>query len=186
MPKSIEQPYFNRMFPFEFFDELSQQLKTRTLMNPAFMLKGLLKQTKDEQKALYEKANQDQNVQTLMGNNLLDIEPFGELLILAPCCEVEHLESAFSDDEFIRSQVPLSFIVGQLYDSSNQPVFAKDVSEQTIQQIPEVLWDDPNLLLAIVTMQEDGAQVAVLKIPPNIEDRLVESIDEEPEETQNE
>lgn len=186
MPKSIEPQHFNRMFPFEFFDELSQQLKTYTLMNPAFMLKGLLKQTKDEQKALYEKANQDQNVQTLMGNNLLDIEPFGELLILAPCCEVEHLDSIFSDDEFIRSQVPLSFIVGQLYDSSNQPVFAKDVSEPTIQQMPEVLWDDPNLLLAIVTMQENGAQVAVLKIPPNIEDRLVESIDEEPEETQNE
>ncbi|MGN7309256.1 hypothetical protein ACTHQ2_25260, partial [Bacillus subtilis] len=118
--------------------------------------------------------------------NILRIEPLGELLILDMCYANEHADAMLKGG-LQRSQVPMSILMVQLYDSSNQPVFASDVSEETIARIPEVLWDDPNLLIAICSVTEEGPKLGILTDPAKIEQDIVNKVFEnkEPAEDQN-
>lgn len=175
MPKSIKAEHTSRMFPFEFYDELSEHLKEFTLLNPAFFLKDELDAATDR-KALFEKARKNKPMDTLNENNLIQVEPFGELLMLEVCSPAKDKETVVKHRDK-RGQIPLSIIVAQLYDSTGAPVFAKDVTEETIGQIPEVLWDDPNLLLGVITFTQEEPRVAVIKIPKRIEEQFFESVD---------
>lgn len=175
MPKSIKAEHVTRMFPFEFYNELSEHLKAFTLLNPAFILKDELNTTTEQRKALFEQARKNKPMDTLTQNNLIQVEPFGELLTLDVCCPAEDKETVLKERDK-RDQLPLSIIVTQLYDSSDAPVFAKDVAEETIQQIPEVLWDDPNLFLGVLSFTQEEPRVAIIKIPKRIEKQVFESI----------
>ncbi|MCC2248944.1 hypothetical protein JUJ52_03095 [Virgibacillus sp. AGTR] len=178
MPNHIKTEHINRMFPFEFYDELSEHLKAFTLLNPALFLKGRLNDTTEQRKALFEQSRNNKANETLNQNNLFQVEPFGELLALDVCCPNEDKETVLKERDK-RGQLPLSVIVAQLYDSSNTPIFASDVTEESIKQIPEVLWDDPNLLLGVVSFTQEEPRVAVIKIPKQIEGQLFETIQED-------
>lgn len=185
MPQNIEPKHVSRMFPFEFYDELSENLNDYVLANPAFMLRDQLNMDTAKRKQLYESSQSNDAVATLRQNNIIDVEPFGEMLTLDICYSKKHVQILLNEPDK-RSQLPLSILVAQLYDSSNQPVFAHDVSDDTIARIPEVLWDDPNLLLAIIIFGESETQVGVLKIPERIEEKLFETVQDAPSSTPNE
>jgi hypothetical protein len=178
VPKHIEAAHVNRMFPFEFYDELSEQLTSFTLLNPAFILRDRLDVTTEQRKALFEQSRKNKPMDLLNQNNLLQVEPFGELLVLEACCPAEEKDAVLQGHDN-RSQSPLSIIVAQLYDSSGAPVFATDVDEQSIARIPEVLWDEPNLLLGIVSFTQEEPRVAVIKIPEHIEKQILEPIQDD-------
>lgn len=177
MPNSIDAKDVARMFPYEFYDELSQVLRGFALINPAFLSDKVSPLEPDARKKLYEQTRKATGVhEQLMGTNILEVEPFGELLLLEAVCRDEDLRT-FVYDQAKRSQIPMSTLAVQLYDSSRQPVFSKDVAAESIRFIPEVLYDDPNLLLGAVTFTEAGIQVAIFKAPPDIEARYLEVID---------
>lgn len=179
MPERIQQSDIARMFPFAFYDELSEVMHDFTLLNPAFLSNRLveLKLDKTQRETLYHDTKKSTSVhEALMGTNIIEVEPFGELLLLEACCRNEDLNT-FVYDKTKRSQIPLSTIVVQLYDSSRQPVFATDVVDETIRFIPEVLYDDPNLLLGALTFTENGIEVAIFRAPPDIEASFTEIID---------
>ncbi|WP_078598654.1 hypothetical protein [Evansella clarkii] len=175
MPEFIKTEHVNRMFPFEFYNELSENLKAFTLLNPAFILRDHLDVTTEQCKALFEQSRKNKPMDTLNQNNLIQVEPFGELLTLDMCCPSEDKNTVLRERDK-RSQLPLSIVVAQLYDSSGFPVFSKDVTEESIKNIPEVLWDDPNLFLGVVSFTEEEPRVAVIKIPKRIESQLFESV----------
>lgn len=174
MPNCIKTEHVNRMFPFEFYDELSEQLKAFTLLNPAFILQDQLDLKTEKRKALFEQSRKNKPMGILHQNNLLEVEPFGELLALEVCCPTKEKDTVLHEPDK-RGQLPLSIIVAQLYDSSCSPVFSKDVTEDSIKNIPEVLWDDPNLFLGVITLTQEEPRVAVIKIPKRVEDQLFES-----------
>lgn len=175
MPKAIGFDQLKRMFPFAFFDELSTQLKEYVLLNPAFILPRRLANqpmTPEKRKQMFDVARDNGAARTLSEHNLLNVEPFGELLMLDVCCPADQ---AVIHTEEERAKVPMSILVCQLYDSSDAPVFATDVTEDSITQIPEILWDDPRLMIGIVTFKTEGASVGVLKIPESIENKVLET-----------
>lgn len=180
MPKYIKKKHTQRMFPFEFFDELSEQLKDYVIYNPVFLARRKRDIPKDVQKHMYKVSRNNEIIETLHQSNIIEVEPFGEVLILELCCSVEDVDTIIYDKEE-RSQSPLYFLICQLYDSARLPVFSKDVTEETIEKIPEVLWDDPNLMLGIVSFSSDDGiigegKVGILKIPQDIEQKLFEPI----------
>lgn len=175
MPQHIKSEHIDRMFPFEFYEELSEQLKSYTLLNPAFILKDELNATTEQRKKLFDHARKNAPLGALYENNLLQVEPFGELLLLEVCCPTDKRKTAIHERDK-SGQIPLTILVVQLYDSSGSPVFAKDVDEASVAQIPEVLWDDPNLLLGIVSFTETEPQVAIFKMPERIEERIFETV----------
>lgn len=184
MPKSIQTKHIKRMFPFDFYNELSEHLTDYVLHNPAFLLQDKIDVTKAKKEELFHNAREGNLLNTLNQNNLISVEPFGEVLTLEPCCKKEHVDMMIHSKEK-RSKVPLSILVVQLYDSNNKPVFATDVTEDTIQQIPEVLWDDPNLLLAIISFDQQDSQVGVIRIPKQIERKLFEEVQSNKSEKSN-
>lgn len=181
MPSYIKSEHLARMFPFEFYEEISENLKEFTLTNPAFIFRDPARWDINARKRMYEETLHSEITTTLHGNNIIDVDPFGDVLILDICFNdnYESYMNMMLANNYDRSQLPLSVLVAQLYDSSGKAVFASDVSEKTIARIPEVLWDDPNLLLAVVTFSEKETTTGVLKIPKKIEETILEPIETE-------
>ena len=173
MPKNINTEHIDRMFPFEFYDELTTQLAGYKIMNPAFFSHEHVQINEKVKRELFE--NQRKKVGELNQMNIQSVEPIGELLMLDACYTNDQTEAILKGG-LQRSQVPMLILTVQLYDSSNQPVFATDVCEETIARIPEVLWDDPNLLIAIVTLAEEGPNVGILKAPLYIEEHIQQKV----------
>lgn len=178
MPKYISTEHIKRMFPFVFYDELIPHLPGYTIMNSAFFTHDTIHFNENEKREKFEKHREETEQHNQM--NILRIEPLGELLILDMCYANEHAEAMLKGG-LQRSQVPMSILMVQLYDSSNQPVFASDVREETIARIPEVLWDDPNLLIAIVSVTEEGPKLGILTAPAKIEQDIVNKVFENKE-----
>lgn len=169
MPKNINSEHINRMFPFEFYEEFNGMLAGYTIMNPAFLSHDHIQIDENKKREIFE--NHRKKTGELNQMNILSVEPIGELLMLDACYTNDQTKAILKGG-LQRSQVPMSILTVQLYDSSNQPVFASDVSEETIARIPEVLWDDPNLLIAIVSLTEEGPNLGMLKAPPYIEQHI--------------
>lgn len=179
MVKSITLENLKRMFPFEFFMELAPNLPEYVFMNPGLIMHKDLKIniSEKERRQLFEAARISTHMQALQKNNIQPAEPLGDVL---------YLELVATSDEFIesrqktdveKSQAPMSILIAQLYDSADLPVFSDDVSESTIQKIPEILYDDPNLMLGVLTFAEDGPKLGILKIPERIEKKLIEPVE---------
>lgn len=176
MPETIKSEHMNRMFPFEFYDELNEQLASYTLSNPAFLLHKKKELPTEKRREVFAHTRTEEVLERLNQHNILEAEPFGELLHLELCTKNEYVDQMLGN-QTERSQVPLSILVGQLYDSSGAPVFSKDVTEETVAKIPEVLWDDPNLLLGIIEYGETETTVGIIRMPASVEARLFEPID---------
>lgn len=176
MPEMIKSEHMNRMFPFEFYDELSETLTGYTLTNPAFLLHKKQALPIEKRRELFAKTRNEEVLSALNSQNILDAEPFGELLQLELCTKDEFVDQMIND-RVGRSQIPLAILVGQLYDSSGAPVFSKDVTDESIRQIPEVLWDDPNLLLAVIEYGQDATNIGVIRMPKRMESTFFENVE---------
>lgn len=169
------------MFPFEFYDELTNGLTSHTINNPAFIHKFIDSNISTEKrKEQYQEHLEDVNslMQTVATMNIVNIEPFGEVLLLNSISDKDQILKSVNDKTG-RSQISLLFLIVQLYDSSDLPVFSNDVSDDTISKIPEVLIDDPNLLIGIVELGDTQTTAQVLKIPDRIKDKMLVDIDDD-------
>lgn len=182
MPKNIGIKHLNRMFPFEFYDELNEAMTQYKMYNPAFLLAETLDLKQDMRKKLYHSIGKDiqkraqATIKQLHKDNIIDVEPFGEMLLLDLCIEAKFIDDIMNErlSKTELSQQSLNVLAVQLYDSSNLPVFSKDVTEDSIAQIPEVLWDDPNLAIYIIVFGEEGAQVGIVRMPKRMEEKILE------------
>lgn len=182
MPKNIETEHIDRMFPFEFFDELTPKMSEYVINNTVFLLKDRLVGTDAQRKQFYHQNQDTGAIDTLNKNNIIDVEPFGPVLILSTVVRTEDVDIILKGSKE-KDQLPLTLLIAQYYDSTDQPVFATDVDESTIEKIPEILWDDPRLMLSVLTIgqtDDDPSQVGIIKIPESIEAKILE--DAPPEE----
>lgn len=183
MPKNIQTEDIKRMFPFEFYDELNENMQDYKLHNPAFMLANVHNFDKEKRREIYTNMGKDiqkkaqETLKTLHSDNIIEAEPIGEVLLLDICIKKEDIDALLNDDvsDTEKSQQDLCILAVQLYDSSDLPVFSKDVVNESIQQIPEILWDEPNLGIYVIVLNEDGATIGVVTMPKRIHDKIFET-----------
>lgn len=176
MPNPIKKEHMDRMFPFAFFDEFSERFNQTdyVLTTPAFMAHHLKPMDRESRKQLFETSHMRAGDVTPT-HNVLEVDQFGEVLLLDMCYRKSDIPNFL--DKTKRSQAPLALLVCQLFDSSDQPVFAKDVTESTIARIPEVLHDDPNLFIGVIDFSGGETHIAVLQIPERIEQKMFEPVE---------
>lgn len=187
MPKNIKTKHLKRMFPFEFYDELNEAMTEYKMYNPAFLLSETLNLDQDMRRKLYESIGKDmakrarETIKKLHSDNIIEVEPFGEMLMLDLCIEAKYIDDIVNKrlNQTELSQQSLNVLAVQYYDSSNLPVFSKDVTEESIEQIPEVLWDDPNLGIYIIVFGEEGAKVGIIRMPERIQEIIFEPTEAE-------
>lgn len=190
--KYIPARHIKRMFPFEFYYELSEKWKQWLPASAAFSANVLMEAegktpiTKEEQKLVFEDELKTKfsSFEALYKNNLIDAQPY-PLLMLEPYVNKEEI--------ILKKKIPeLDFLVVQYFDSKQQPVFSKDVKIESIRQIPEILFDDPNLLIGLMMThqsstsedsdlhsEENVMTTAIIKAPKFIEEQWTEKIEKE-------
>lgn len=174
--KYIPIRHINRMFPFEFFQELNERWDQWVPENPAFTIPYTtsFKFLKDfDKKAIFTETRNTPNAKMLREiiakNNIINLDLF-PVLIIEPYVKKESINTQTGKADSTNS----NFLVVQYFDSTHRPIFANDVTLQSIRPIPEILFDDPNLFIGVTTFsEEDGdSQIAVLRAPDFIADNL--------------
>lgn len=167
-----------RMFPFEFYKELNGVHKTYIPQNAIFTLEytqhmDKLKALPDDEKRQIFYDYYNNQTKQLAENNIIEIN--GEhYLTLMPCVKPEHIDAT---DGGVTQQSELSFLAVQYFDSSRQGIFGPGVALSSIHQIPEILFDDPNLMIAVITFTMDqvdaGATMAVITLPEFLHEKYI-------------
>lgn len=178
--KFVPLRHVYRMFPYEFFKELNEAWDEWIPFQPMFTipytdLKDNLNNWTEEQK----KENFDEyrlNHKPYDHANIIEID-FTYIMPLMP-----YIKKDLIDKKTAGSKDPnqLDFLVVQYFDSSQQPIFAPTVTTASVREIPEILYDDPNLLIGVVTTkidQPESFEIAVLKAPSFIMDKMTEPIE---------
>ena len=146
MVKYIPNRHVKRMFPYEFFDELYSVLQGYTPENSVFMLRGTEHEHKldEDIKTQFETIRQDMiGHKALEENNLYTLDQ-GEFLVVDSYIERDDVENFINNKPIARY-----ILLAQLFDNQEKPIFSKDTELETLREIPEVLWDDPNLALVL-------------------------------------
>lgn len=173
MPISIPLRHINRMFPYEFYSELYEALDDYVPLLDTFTLKTINGSVPNE-KELYMKEREElkPTFKQLSNNNVIHITSELQALIIMPVIAKVLVQY---------QQAPLeqAYMFVQYYDKLQQPVFTQEQNIELIRQIPEILWDDPNLLIGIYDPNLDAEdQVWLFKAPDFViqqlydEDRL--------------
>ena len=147
MVKYIPNRHVKRMFPYEFFDELYSALQDYTPENAVFMLRGTEHEHKldEDIKTQFETIRQEMiGHKVLEENNLYTLDQ-GEFLIVDTYIERDDVENFINNKPIARY-----ILLAQLFDNQEKPIFSKDTRLKTLREIPEVLWDDPNLALVLM------------------------------------
>lgn len=180
--KHIPLRHIYRMFPYEFFEELHEEWNQSVPFHPVFSMmytkhkESIEKLSSDEKKTLFEDYRREHKL--FKDQNLIETD-FDYIVPLMP-----YIKKDLIDKETSESTDPnrLDFLAIQYYDSSQKPIFHPDVRREAIREIPEILWDDPNLLIIIVETSLDGStpnQMGILKYPDFLEEKLTETPDDE-------
>lgn len=167
MPISIPLRHIDRMFPYEFYAELYEALDDYVPLLPTFTLKTITGSIPNE-KNLFEEERTElkPTFKQLSNNNVIHITSELQALIIMPVIAkiLVHYQ-----------QAPLeqAYMFVQYYDKLQQPVFTQEKDIQLIRQIPEILWDDPNLLIGIYDPNLDPEdQVLLFKAPDFVIEQL--------------
>lgn len=174
--KYVPIRHVNRMFPFEFFQELNEKWDQWVPENPAFTIPyttsfKFLKEF--DKKAIFTEIRKKPKVKMLREiiaqKNIINLDLF-PVLMIEPYVKKELIDTHTGKVTGQSSD----FLVVQYFDSDNLPIFANDVALKSIRPIPEILFDDPNLFIGITTFsEEDGdTQIAVLKAPEFLDSKL--------------
>lgn len=169
MPISIPLRHIDRMFPYEFYAELYEALDDYVPLLDTFTLKTINGSVPNE-KELYKKERMElkPTFKQLSNNNVIHITSELQALIIMPVIAkiLVHYQ-----------QAPLeqAYMFVQYYDKLQQPIFTQEQDIQLIRQIPEILWDDPNLLIGIYDPnQSDEGEVLIFKAPDFVLQELKE------------
>ena len=194
MPEYIQHGDLNRMFPYEFFNELHDNVTEYTSAMPHLLINRLQPDNKlspyDKKMHFIRARHSLQNLK-LNTKNIFDVQPFGEVLTLDVVYETKALKPFYNNlhklDRNERTKMPLIQLLVQYYDSESLPVFSSSVTQESIAQIPEILWDDPRLFIGYIHYDSpsssddentpDGPQVYIVKCPDDILDKFIEDRD---------
>ena len=160
MPISIPLRHIDRMFPYEFYAELYEEIDLYVPFLKTFALKTINGSIPNE-KELYEKEREELKpmFKDLSSNNIIHLAPNLQVLLNMPV-----IANVFVQDDLLPLEQAYMFV--QYYDNKQQPIFTQEQNIELIRQIPEILWDDPNLLIGIYDgNQNPEGQVSIYKAP---------------------
>lgn len=167
MPISIPLRHIDRMFPYEFYAELYEALDDYVPFLETFVLKTINESVPNEKK-LYEKEREELRpmFKDLSNNNIIHLTSDLQVLLNMPV-----IASVFAQDDLLPLEQAYMFV--QYYDKEQQPLFTQEQNIGLIRQIPEILWDDPNLLIGIYDPNLDPEdQVLLFKAPDFVIEQL--------------
>lgn len=167
MPISIPLRHIDRMFPYEFYAELYEALDDYVPFLETFVLKTINGSVPNE-KELYEKEREELRpmFKDLSNNNIIHLTSDLQVLLNMPV-----IASVFAQDDLLPLEQAYMFV--QYYDKEQQPLFTQEQNIGLIRQIPEILWDDPNLLIGIYDPNLDPEdQVLLFKAPDFVIEQL--------------
>ena len=176
MPISIPLRHIDRMFPYEFYAELYEEIDLYVPFLETFALKTINGSIPNE-KELYEKEREELKpmFKDLSSNNIIHLAPNLQVLLNMPV-----IANVFIQDDPLPLEQAYMFV--QYYDNNQQPIFTQEQNIELIRHIPEILWDDPNLLIGIYDPNLDAEdQVWLFKAPDFViqqlydEDRLYDN-----------
>lgn len=176
MPISIPLRHIDRMFPYEFYAELYEEIDLYVPFLETFALKTINGSIPNE-KELYTKEREELKpmFKDLSSNNIIHLAPSLQVLLNMPV-----IANVFIQDDLLPLEQAYMFV--QYYDNNQQPIFTQEQNIELIRQIPEILWDDPNLLIGIYDPNLDAEdQVWLFKAPDFViqqlydEDRLYDN-----------
>ena len=169
MPISIPLRHIDRMFPYEFYTELYAEIDLYVPFLETFVLKTVNGSIPNE-KELYEKEREELRpmFKDLSNNNIIHLTPNLQVLLNMPV-----IASVFAQDDLLPLEQAYMFV--QYYDKEQQPIFTQEQNIELIRKIPEILWDDPNLLIGIYDPNLDpDDQVLLFKAPQFVIEQLYE------------
>lgn len=167
MPISIPLRHIDRMFPYEFYAELYKEIDLYVPFLETFALKTINGSIPNE-KELYEKEREELKpmFKDLSNNNIIHLTADLQVLLNMPV-----IASVFAQDDLLPLEQAYMFV--QYYDKEQQPLFTQEQNIGLIRQIPEILWDDPNLLIGIYDPNLDPEdQVLLFKAPDFVIEQL--------------
>ena len=183
MLKYIPNRHIKRMFPYAFFDELYEPLKGYTPDNPVFLIRGseLDKKMSDEDRIKEFEAHRDIALkqknpegQSLEEFNIYKLDQ-GEFLVLDTYIKRDDIQKLINSEPINRY-----ILMVQLFDKNEQPIFSTEQNISLIREIPEVLWDDPNLAILIMKVVsaesdelEETIDIGIIKAPQFYIDNLI-------------
>lgn len=181
MPNSIPDRHIKRIFPFAFFNELIDAGFDYYPFSQAFIAKAIGSTNIKELETIYKaelenKAVKNARKAVARANVTQAGDVFNEpLLLIASIFSKEELATLhLGQPELVNQHI----LAVQYYDTNHKPIFTKEMPIEVIRQIPELLWDDPNMLIVRLDLNsassEEG-QAAVLKMPKFLENTYLES-----------
>lgn len=167
MPISIPTRHTKRMFPYEFFDELYAEYNDYVPMLPSFTKRALDIAVSDpKEEYLTDIEHYKDTLKPLSAHNLLHTELGFPVMALLPFVAKNKILDMSDPTRRI------GLFVVQLFDTNHNPVFTEDLTLESCRIIPELLYDDPNLLYGILFM--DTGELEVLKTPSYLVDKFLE------------
>lgn len=204
MPKTIKSEHLLRLFPFEFLYDLNvlflnedvQFMFDMPTFNDSLQREniGRLYTTSEMYMDYQARIKEKQSLYFLGDNenttNIIDVSPIGEVVFLQSVC---HTKNTHTIDQTILRKIDeskkehMSILCVQIYNEQDEPVLARDVDDESLQALPEIKWDNPNLLLAVVHFnkidempEHTGTTLQILKMPERMSDKWFEEKTSEP------
>ena len=171
------------MFPFAFFNEIIDAGFDYYPLSQAFLAKAAGSTNIGKLEEIYTAELENEAIRGMRKaiaranvTNAGDVfdEP---LLLLTPVYNREELAVLHLAQPGLTNQHILAV---QYYDVNHKPVFTKETPIEIIRQTPELLWDDPDMLIVRLDLNgaaSDEGQAAVLKMPKFLENKYLESED---------
>lgn len=158
MPISIPLRHIDRMFPYEFYAELFESFNEYVPSMNTFSLKSIKGSVPNEKEIYYkERESLKDMFKKLSNHNVIHITPNLQVLINMPVTA-----------KILLQNPPLeqAYMFVQYYGTIKQPLLTQEQDLNIVRQIPEILWDDPNLLIGIYDPnQQPEGQVSIIKAP---------------------
>lgn len=158
MPISIPLRHIDRMFPYEFYAELFESFNEYVPSMNTFSLKSVKGSIPNEKEVYYkERESLKDMFKKLSNHNVIHITPNLQVLLNMPVTA-----------KILLQNPPLeqAYMFVQYYGTTKQPLLTQEQDINIVRQIPEILWDDPNLLIGIYDPnQKPEGQVSIIKAP---------------------
>lgn len=169
MPISIPLRHIDRMFPYEFYAELYEALDDYVPLLPTFTLKTITGSIPNEKNLFEEERKELKDIfKPVAHNNIIGLTPELQVLVIMPVIAKIYIP-------YDQRPLEQAYMFVQYYDKEQQPLFTQEQSIELIRQIPEILWDDPNLLIGIYDEnQNSDGKVTIYKAPEFVLQKLNE------------
>ena len=164
MPISIPSRHINRIFPYEFYKELFEQFDEYIPNLDTFIVKLAIPDVPNEKERYLEEISH-KNTKNLLKEmrKVVDIGLDFPVYFLMPYT---------SKESVIQSKPNNSWLFVQ-YFYKTIPLFTKEQSLETLREFPEILLDDPNLLIGIYDSSKNPTQaVSIIKAPHEVLEQL--------------